>query len=244
MNGSKPQTAELLKQLIINMHDLTTQIECVVCPASIYLDYAHSIIESSNKTSIQLGAQNIATNQVTAFTGEISPPMLREFGCTYVIIGHSERRKLLHESNQLIALRVGVALESGLKPILCVGETQEQQQAGQGFAVVAEQIQSVLDDVCIDEYKDAVIAYEPVWAIGTGLTATPEQAQSMHAHIRHLLSRYDEDIAAKIRIIYGGSVTSANAAALLQQADIDGCLVGGASLKAQEFSDICHIAMG
>lgn len=245
MNGSKPQTAELLKQLVSNLQDLTTQIECVVCPASIYLDYAHAIItESSNKTAIQLGAQNIATNPVTAFTGEISPAMLREFGCTYVIIGHSERRKLLHESNQLIALRVAVALESGLKPILCVGETQEQQQAGQGFAVVAEQIESVLDEACISEYKDAVIAYEPVWAIGTGLTATPEQAQSMHAHIRHLLARYDEDIAAKIRIIYGGSVNSANAAELLQQADIDGCLVGGASLKAQEFSDICHIAMG
>lgn len=243
MNGSKPQTAELLKQLIANLSDLTTQIECVVCPSSMYIDYANSIIKPSN-TKIQLGAQNIASDLAKAFTGEISPEMLREFGCNYVIIGHSERRRLLHESDDLIARKVDVALESGLRPILCVGETQEQQAEGHGFAVVANQVQRVLDDVCITEFKHAVIAYEPVWVIGTGLTATPEQAQSMHAHIRHLIARYDPDIAAQIRIIYGGSVNSANAAALLQQADIDGSLVGGASLKAQDFSDICHIAMG
>jgi triosephosphate isomerase len=245
MNGSKAQTTELLQQLLPKLGDLHAQIDCVVCPPSVYLDTAHHLIQSSNTVSaMQLGAQNVASELVTAFTGEISPAMLREFGCTYVIIGHSERRKMLHESDELIARKVDVALESGLWPILCVGETKEQQEAGHGFAVVAKQLRTVLDDVCITEFKHAVIAYEPVWAIGTGLSATPGQAQSMHAHIRNLLAEYDPEIAAAIRIIYGGSVNSANAAALLQQADIDGSLVGGASLKAQEFSDICHIAMG
>lgn len=245
MNGSKLQTAELLQQLLPKLQDLGSQIDCVVCPASVYLDYAHEIIHSANVSSpVQLGAQNIASDLVTAFTGEISPEMLREFGCTYVIIGHSERRRMLHETNNLVARRVDVALESSLHPILCVGETRQEQEEGQGFAVVANQLQAVLNDVCITEFRDAVIAYEPVWAIGTGLTATPEQAQSMHAHIRHLIAKYDPEIAQQIRIIYGGSVTSANAAELLQQNDIDGSLVGGASLKAQEFSDICHIAMG
>lgn len=245
MNGSKPQTAELLSQLIAKLQDLHDQIECVVCPATPYLDCAHSIIQSSSsKTTLQLGAQNIATEAITAFTGETSPQMLREFDCTYVIIGHSERRSLLHESDKLIARKVDVALSHGLRPILCVGETKEQQDAGHGFAVVATQLETVLGDVCAAEFKDAVIAYEPVWAIGTGLTATPDHAQSMHAHIRKLLADYDASMADQIRIIYGGSVNSGNVAELLQQPDIDGCLVGGASLKAQEFSDICHVAMG
>ncbi|HSX20079.1 MAG TPA: triose-phosphate isomerase [Gammaproteobacteria bacterium] len=245
MNGNKKQAVELVQQLLANLTDLQQQIECVVCPPSVYLDCTHQVIQSSNtKIPLQLGAQNVATNPVTAFTGEISPAMLHEFGCTYVIIGHSERRKLLHESNELIARRVDVALDNSLRPILCLGETQEQQEAGRGFATVADQLQAVLDDVCISEFKNAVIAYEPVWAIGTGLTATPEQAQSMHVHIRKLIAEYDADIADNIRIIYGGSVTSANAVQLLQQPDIDGCLVGGASLKAQEFSEICHTAIG
>lgn len=245
MNGSKVETAELLQQLLHKLADLSAKVDCVICPPSVYLDYAHSIIQSSNTQGVlQLGAQNIASELTSAFTGEISPAMLREFGCKYVIIGHSERRRLLHESDDLIARKVDVALESGLYPILCVGETKEQQEASQGYAVVAKQLCAVLEDVCITEFKHAVIAYEPVWAIGTGLTATPEQAQSMHAHIRHLLAEYDAEIAQNMRILYGGSVNAGNAATLLQQPDIDGCLVGGASLKAQDFSDICHAAIG
>lgn len=243
MNGSKAQTAELLSAIIENLHDLRAQVDCLVCPASPYLDYASSIIKASN-TEVQLGAQNIASQAINAFTGEISPEMLREFACSYVIIGHSERRKFLHESNQLLAQKVDVALDAKLKPILCVGETREEQATGMGFAVVASQLQAVLDDICVSELEHAAIAYEPVWAIGTGLSATAEQAQSMHAHIRKLIAEYDANIAANIRIIYGGSVNGANAAQLLLQPDIDGCLIGGASLKAQEFSDICHIAMG
>lgn len=243
MHGSREQAVTLLEPLITNLQDLDHQIDCVVCPASPYLDCVSNIIELSN-TKIQLGAQNIASETITAYTGEISPDMLREFGCSYVIIGHSERRNLLHESNELIAKKMSVALESGLRPILCVGETKEEQEAGFGFAAVAKQIQFVLDELCIDELKHAVIAYEPVWAIGTGLSATPKQAQDMHAHIRSLLAEYDQDIANKVQILYGGSVNSKNIEELLRQKDIDGCLVGGASLKAQEFSDICHIAMG
>lgn len=243
MNGSKLQAQELLSALYDNLADLKN-VDCVVCPASPYLDYVSSIIKSSNKQTIELGAQNITPKNIPAFTGEISPAMLGEFGANYVIIGHSERRKLLHETDFLVAEKVDVALDAGLVPILCVGETQEEQAAGVGFAVVARQLEAVLGDVCIDELSRAVIAYEPVWAIGTGLSATPEQAQSMHAHIRKLIANYDVTIAEKIRIIYGGSVNSANATQLLEQPDIDGCLVGGASLKHQDFSDICHIAMG
>lgn len=244
MNGSKVQAQELLAGLYDNLADQTGQIDCVVCPAAPYLDVVSAIIKSYDKKTIELGAQNITSQNIAAYTGEISPMMLGEFGVKYVIIGHSERRKLLHETDFLVAEKVDVTLDAKLVPILCVGETQEEQAAGFGFAVVARQLQAVLGDVCVAELSEAVIAYEPVWAIGTGLSATPEQAQNMHAHIRKLIAEYDVAIAEKIRIIYGGSVNSANAKQLLEQPDIDGCLVGGASLKHQEFSDICHIAMG
>lgn len=234
MNGSKPQATELLQSLTIKLHDLDSSVESVVCPPSIYLDQVSQLVESTN---IETGAQNLASSQIPAFTGEISTIMLREFGCKYVIIGHSERRALLGESDELIARKFDVALKGGITPILCVGETQEQQLAGQSFAVVTRQLQVVIDHVGVDAFSNTVVAYEPVWAIGTGLTATPAQAQQMHQHIRSL-------IAAKIRIVYGGSVNSANAAALFAEPDIDGGLIGGASLKAQDFSDICHIAMG
>lgn len=241
MNGSKVITNDLLQQLKIKLSDGGQQIEAVVCPPSVYLSLAQEVIQGSN---IELGAQNIASSPVTSFTGEISPEMLREFGCDYVIIGHSERRTILAESDDLIAHKFKVALAGGLRPILCVGETQEQQGAGLGFAVVASQLQAVIDKLGISAFKDAVIAYEPVWAIGTGLTATPEQAQQMHEQIRHKIAAHDPDIAAAIRIVYGGSVNAGNAASLFKEADIDGGLIGGAALKAQEFSDICHIAMG
>jgi triosephosphate isomerase len=239
MNGNKVEITTLLQQLLIKMNDLNHQIDCVVCPPSIYIDYVHQLIKNSN---IQIGAQNLASNSVTAFTGEISPVMLREFGCNYVIIGHSERRLLLQESDELIARKFQIAIEADIKPILCVGETKEQQ--ADGLNVVEKQLIAVIDKVGIAAFEQAVIAYEPVWAIGTGLTATPEQAQTMHAHIRHILAQRDAKVAAKVQIIYGGSVNSSNAAGLFTQVDIDGGLIGGASLKAQDFSDICHIAMG
>lgn len=234
MNGSKPQVTALLQKLLTMLSDLEPSVESVVCPPSIYLDQTFRLAESSN---ISIGAQNIACSPITAFTGEISPAMLREFGCKYVIIGHSERRALLGESDDLIARKFAVALEGGLTPILCVGETQEQQSAGQGFSVVTKQLQAVISHLGMNAFSNTVIAYEPVWAIGTGLTATPAQAQQMHSHIRSLID-------AEIRIVYGGSVNSSNAVALFAEPDIDGGLIGGASLKAQDFSDICHIAMG
>lgn len=245
MNGNKVQITDLLGQLIPRLHDLNQQIDCVLCPPSIYLDRVLEIIKSSNIYGrVLLGAQNGASNSNSAFTGEISPAMLREFGCTYVIIGHSERRALLLESDELVADKFRLAAENGLSPILCVGETKDQQAAGEGFVAVAKQLRAVITKVGIAAFSTAIIAYEPVWAIGSGVTATPEQAQIMHAYIRSLLAEYDVDIAATVRIIYGGSVNSANIAGLLQQADIDGSLVGGAALKAQDFSEICHIAMG
>jgi len=234
MNGSKLQVTNLLQSLTALLGDLSPNVECVVCPPNVYLDQISNIAKPTN---IIIGAQNVASSQITAFTGEISPEMLSEFGCKYVIIGHSERRALLGETDELVARKFAVALEGGLTPILCVGETQEQQLAGRGLAVVTRQLQAVIDHVGVDAFNNTVIAYEPVWAIGTGLTATPAQAQQMHQHIRSL-------IAAEIRIVYGGSVNSANAAALFAEPDIDGGLIGGASLKAQDFSDICHIAMG
>lgn len=241
MNGSKVEITALLQKLLEKLNDLTFQIETVVCPPSIYIEYAHKIIEKSN---IQIGAQNIASNSVTAFTGEISPAMLREFDCKYVIIGHSERRLLLDETDDLIARKFQIAVDGGISPILCVGETKDQQAAGLGKAVVEKQLLAVLHKCGIDGFKNAVIAYEPVWAIGTGLTATPEQAQEIHAYIRSLLAKLNTTIAENVRIIYGGSVNNTNAEALFAQPDIDGGLIGGASLKAQDFSDICHIAMG
>lgn len=234
MNGSKQQVNDLLHSLTAKLEDLSPNVESVVCPPNIYLDQVLQLAKLSN---IKIGAQNIACSQITAFTGEISPAMLREFDCKYVIIGHSERRSLLGESDELIARKFAVALEGGITPILCVGETHEQQLAGQSLAVVTRQLQAVIDLVGVDAFNNTVIAYEPVWAIGTGLTATPMQAQQMHKHIRSL-------VAAEVKILYGGSVNSANAAALFAEPDIDGGLIGGASLKAQDFSDICHIAMG
>ncbi len=239
MNGNKLQNADLLQQLINALADLGDRIDCVVCPPFVYLDQVFKIVELTN---IQLGAQDLASSAVAAFTGEISPSMLGEFGCNYVILGHSERRTLLAEPDALVADKFKLALEGGLKPILCVGETREQMEAARGFEVVARQIQAVLNVVGISGFAQAVIAYEPVWAIGTGLTATPEQAQAMHQRIRMMLSALDVEIAEQIRIVYGGSVNSSNAQALFSCADIDGGLIGGASLKAQDFSDICHIA--
>lgn len=240
MNGSMQQNAKLLQDLIPLVSDLGKKVECVVCPPSIYLGQVNSEIKLSN---IMLGAQNVASKVSGAFTGEISVQMLGEFGCKYVIIGHSERRQLFCETDQGVAEKFALVQSAGMTPILCVGETREQMEAGKGFAVVANQLQVVLDHVGVQAFAQAVIAYEPVWAIGTGLTATPAQAQSMHQKIRAKLSELDVDVASRVQIVYGGSVNGTNAADLFAEQDIDGGLIGGAALKAQEFSDICHAAL-
>lgn len=229
MNLNRKQVVELLVRLKTMLYDIHDAIEVVVCPPSVYLDLARMETKLSN---LKLGAQNVAQTSETAFTGEVSATMLSEFGCKYVIIGHSERRSLLGETDEQIANKLELARLADITPILCVGE-----QADEGFGVIAKQIEAVMKRVGEESMAEAVIAYEPVWAIGTGNTPTPDQIQDTHARIKELLPK-------KLKVLYGGSVKSSNAKEILEQPDVDGCLIGGASLKAQEFSDICHIAMG
>jgi len=194
------------------------------------------------RSAILLGAQNLYLTAQGAFTGEVSGPMLADLGCRYVLVGHSERRALFHENLPLIAAKFKAALEFGLQPILCVGETKEEREQDKTHQVIETQINSVIEAVGIAAFKQAVIAYEPVWAIGTGLTATPKIADEVHAFIRTLIKQNNVDIADTIRILYGGSVKPENAAALFAMPNIDGGLVGGASLDANSFLSICKAA--
>ena len=214
-------------------------VDCGVAPPFPALETCAATITGSD---IALAGQNLYPGDEGAFTGEVSAPMLKAAGATHVIIGHSERRHLFGEDDTLIARKVKSAVDQNLIPILCVGETQEQRVADQTAAVVTAQLGGGLAKVKSAELLDLVVAYEPVWAIGTGKTASPEQAQDVHAFIRQRIAGYSEKLAAGVRILYGGSVKAANAAELFSQADIDGGLVGGASLDAQEFSAICRAA--
>ena len=189
-----------------------------------------------------LGAQDMDINDNGAFTGQVSASMLNDCGCSAVILGHSERRTIYGETDALVARKVEKALAGGLTAILCVGETLEEREAGITAEVVSRQVQAVIDQVGIAGFGDIVIAYEPVWAIGTGLTATPDQAQDVHRAIREQLAALDGDIAEQTRILYGGSMKPDNAAELIAQPDIDGGLIGGASLKAEDFLGICRAA--
>jgi triosephosphate isomerase len=191
---------------------------------------------------LKLGAQNVSEHEKGAFTGEVAPAMLTDVGCSHVIVGHSERRALYGESSVQVAAKFAAALEAGLTPILCVGETIEQREAGETEAVVKEQLDAVLDTAGVAALGRAVVAYEPVWAIGTGLTATPEQAQDVHRFIRAEVVARDEAVAEALQILYGGSVKGENAAGLFGMADIDGGLIGGASLKAGDFLAIANAA--
>lgn len=211
-----------------------------ICPPAIYIDYVTKCLSAGN---ISIGAQNIAQEAVQgAYTGETSAEMLKDLGCQYVILGHSERRAIYGETDALIAEKVKVAIESGLTPILCVGETLEEREAGQLESVISAQMNAVLDVVGIEGFQSTVIAYEPVWAIGTGKTATSAQAQEVHAFIRSILANLDAEIAEGVIIQYGGSVKPNNAAELFSQPDIDGGLIGGASLNADDFMAICEAA--
>jgi triosephosphate isomerase len=187
-----------------------------------------------------LGAQNVCDQEAGAFTGEVSAAMLKQCGCRYALVGHSERRSLYLETDQLVAARFAMALASGLIPILCVGETLDEREQGITEAVVARQIDAVIDVSGIGGIAQAVIAYEPVWAIGTGKVATPDQAQEVHAFIRGKLAQLDVGVAEQVKILYGGSMNPSNAAELLSQDDIDGGLIGGASLKADDFLAIAQ----
>lgn len=193
-------------------------------------------------TSIALGGQTAHTAESGAYTGEISLGMLKEFDCEYVLVGHSERRTLFGETDAVVAAKVAAAQGAGVMPMLCIGETLEERDQGITMDVCRRQLQAVLDEVGVAGFRNLVVAYEPVWAIGTGKTASPEQAQQVHSDLRAFLAEVDADMAAKLQILYGGSMKAANAPELLAMEDIDGGLVGGASLKIDEFVGICDAA--
>jgi len=234
MNGNLQSAIDLVEG--IKAGD-TGNAQLVVCPSAVYLMKVGGMLAQSN---ITLGAQNVCDQDSGAYTGEIAASMLRDCGCEYAIVGHSERRALYGESDQLVAARFAQAQQGGLKPILCVGESLDERNGGVTETVVARQIDAVIDTSGIDAMSQAVIAYEPVWAIGTGQVATPEQAQAVHAFIRERLAQLNPDIAERVQILYGGSMNPANAAQLLSQTDIDGGLIGGAALKADDFLAIAQ----
>lgn len=236
MHGTRATAARLVGEILQNL-DLPELREVAVCPPFVHLPEVARILAGS---ALVLGAQNLCAEQEGAYTGEISGAMLRDIGCHYVIVGHSERRALYGESDSLVARKFIAAQRAGLTPILCVGETLEERRRDQTRAVVTRQLQAVVDTVGIAAFGQAVIAYEPVWAIGTGNTAMPQQAQDVHALIRASLTARDAKIAAGVRLIYGGSVKASNAAELFRMPDIDGGLVGGASLETHEFVAICR----
>ncbi len=234
MNASKESVNNLIGGLLSGMGGVATEV--IVCAPFPYLSQVESLISGS---SIMLGAQNLNANPKGAFTGEVSANMIKDFGAQHVIVGHSERRSLYGETSAVVAEKTKAALDADLTPLLCVGESLEERESGNTEAVVEKQINAVINLLGIDAFDGIIIAYEPVWAIGTGLTATPEQAQSVHLFIRNLLAGSNERIAQKTPILYGGSMNAGNAADLMSCSDIDGGLIGGAALKADDFLQIC-----
>ena len=240
MNGSREKSRALLADILSGLVQFA-KADVGVCPPSVYLPDAAELLKNS---SVLLGSQNVADQDEGAFTGEISALMLNEFGCSLAIVGHSERRMLYGESSTLVAARYAKAIQHGLIPILCIGETLAERESDRTFDVIGEQLDAVLCTAGVASLAKAVIAYEPVWAIGTGKTATPQQAQEMHALIRQVLAKMaSEDVAQSVRIQYGGSMKPANAAELFSQPDIDGGLVGGAALEARSFIEIVKAAI-
>ncbi|MFK7852784.1 MAG: triose-phosphate isomerase [Granulosicoccus sp.] len=237
LNGSRASVLELAAAVSEGCGSLAVQV--LVCPTSVHLADVLGVVGNS---AVHLGAQNCSSAQSGAFTGEVSAQMLAEFGCEFVVLGHSERRALFHETSALVAEKCSSVQEAGMTPILCVGETLEQREAGQLESVISEQLDAVLNTAGIDAFANMVVAYEPVWAIGTGKTASPDQAQAVHALIRAKISDHDKSVAESLRILYGGSVKPDNAATLFAQVDIDGGLIGGAALDAQSFLAICEAA--
>lgn len=239
MNGNLASNASLLAALQTSDVIKNTTAEVVVCAPFPYLAQLQNRLQG---TLIAWGAQNVSEKMAGAYTGEVSGEMLREFGCSYVIIGHSERRSLYGETSVQVAAKFVRAQQAGLTPILCVGETLAERETDQTEAVIATQLDAVLNTAGIAAFSQAIVAYEPVWAIGTGKTATPEQAQQVHAFIRARLAAQDATLAAGVRIQYGGSMKPSNARELLEMADIDGGLIGGAALIAEDFLEICRAA--
>jgi triosephosphate isomerase (TIM) len=231
MNGTRASVAELISGIKAGIPQ-NDNVQWIVFPSYPFLSQAQQ--ELAN-TKISFGAQNVSDKAKGAYTGEVSVEMLKEFGCTYVLIGHSERRSLYNETDAVVAAKFIAAAESGLSPVICVGETLAEREKGDAEKVVDRQLQAILSLNKKDLLSKTIIAYEPVWAIGTGVTATPEQAQQMHAFIRQQLAKYDATIADNMLILYGGSMKPDNAKSLLAMADIDGGLIGGASLVINDF---------
>lgn len=239
MHGSLMRNAQLVREVVTGMAPLQG-VELVVCPPFVYL---HSVAELIAGSALLLGAQNVAEYEREGmYTGEVLGAMLTDVGCRYAIVGHSERRTLFGETSQLVAQKTRAAIAAGLRPIVCVGETLAERNEGATEKVLKTQLGAVLDAIDLSQLKDMVVAYEPVWAIGTGQTATPQQAQDAHAFLRAQIAARDAKLAGSVRILYGGSVKADNAAALFAGADVDGGLIGGASLKSADFLAIAKAA--
>ncbi|PCI81200.1 MAG: triose-phosphate isomerase [SAR86 cluster bacterium] len=241
MHGSRTQVRQLIESVAASTADLK-KVEIAVGPTLLHIGFAAELCTSEDASHLKLAAQNLFTEPEGAFTGEVSAPMLAEYGVNYVIVGHSERREFFAETDQVVAAKFKATQASGMIPILCVGESLSQREAGTSAEVVLTQLNAVIQSAGIEALQYAVLAYEPLWAIGTGKTASKEQAQEIHHVLREHIAKSNATIAEDIRILYGGSVKAANAAELFSQADIDGGLVGGASLKAEEFVSICKSA--
>ncbi|WP_295475320.1 triose-phosphate isomerase [uncultured Pseudomonas sp.] len=238
MHGTRASVAELIEGLAAQV--LPGNVDVAVIPSSLHIG---QVVDGLQNGPIMVGAQDAAVQaEQGALTGEIAAVQLVDAGCKLVLVGHSERRLLLGESDEVLNRKFAAIQANGLTPVLCIGETLEQREAGQTLEVVGQQLDSVVKAFGIQAFVNAVVAYEPVWAIGTGLTATPEQAQDVHAAIRAQLAKEDSEVAQGVRLLYGGSVKAANAAELFSMPDIDGGLVGGASLNADEFGAICRAA--
>ena len=240
MHGNLPDNLALLDKVAVAAGGLSRAVVAVCVPFP-YLAQAQSALTGSKAA---WGAQNVSQHPKGAFTGEVSAGMLREFGCRYVLVGHSERRQLFGENDATVALKTAAVLSAGMTPIVCVGETLAEREAGITEEVVGRQLGVVADGIRAEGLQVSILAYEPVWAIGTGKTATPQQAQAVHAYLRDFLGRRDTALAASMPILYGGSVKAANAAELFGMRDVDGGLIGGAALVAEEFIAICQAADG
>jgi triosephosphate isomerase (TIM) len=239
LHGSRTENSRLVEDIMAQLPAKPAG-QCLVCPPFVYLQEIARLLRGS---SVELGAQDVCAEPQGAFTGEVSASMLKDVGCEYVIVGHSERRLIYRESDQLVARKFAAAQSKSLVPILCLGEQLAEREANRTNEVVSRQLDAVLELVGVDAFAHAVIAYEPVWAIGTGRNASPDQAQEVHAFIRARLTARNAKIAAETRILYGGSVKASNAAELFAMPDVDGGLIGGASLKADEFLAILAAAM-
>ncbi|MFT6750768.1 MAG: triosephosphate isomerase [Candidatus Azotimanducaceae bacterium] len=247
MNGNEV----LLRSIIPALLKVDLRTEIVICPSFVHLPQAivhlaeaaiHLDREHSKEASLSIGSQNVDWHERGAYTGEVSAEMLVELSCRYSIVGHSERRTIYAETDEIVAQKFKACLDAGLRPILCLGESLAQRKANETEAVVGAQLNGVLDKLDAKRLDNIVIAYEPIWAIGTGETASPLQVDAVHAFIRGVLADKSESLAEKTRILYGGSVNEKNASDLFEMSNVDGALVGGASLKAEAFMDICNFA--